>query len=487
MTRTITRSTLPALVLLFAVACTRLTPEQQLVQDIATALGGVDRVKAARVVTLTGTGRQFNLGQDLRPGLADQTFTVSAYRREIDLGAERMRTTLTRTPNFLYFQGPQAQTQVQGVDGSIAYGGADPAKLTRTGNAAAADRRAERYHHPVTVVSALLATTPLPYTVRTAGAERVIEVMTDAGVITMAVGADHRPTRIESASSNANLGDVRLSTTLGNYVTANGWTLPTTLTTKVDDFTTGEYTVTTTTADSGSVDTPGHVTSAAPPTPAAVNVTVQEVAPGVWFLAGQSHHSAVVAFKDRLVLIEAPQSEARSLAVIAKARELRPGTPLTHLVMSHHHFDHSSGLRAAIAEGLTVVTHDGNEAFVKEMAARPFTRTPDALAKAPKPVTVDAVAATRTITDGTRTLELHHVAGNPHSDTMLMAWLPKERILIQVDAFSPGDGPTGGYHPYAANLLQHVERLKWRVDRIVPLHGGIVTLKELVAAGRPAA
>ena len=55
-----------------------------------------------------------------------------------------------------------------------------------------------------------------------------------------------------------------------------------------------------------------------------MNVAVEEVAPGVWFLAGQSHHSTVVAFKDRLVLIEAPQSEARSLAVIARARNCGP-------------------------------------------------------------------------------------------------------------------------------------------------------------------
>lgn len=214
-----------------------------------------------------------------------------------------------------------------------------------------------------------------------------------------------------------------------------------------------------------------------------MNIAVEEVAPGVWFLAGQSHHSVVVAFTDRLVLVEAPQSEARSLAVIARARELKPGTPLTHLVMSHHHFDHSTGLRAAIAEGLTIVTHEGNDAFVKTMAARPFTRQPDALAKAAQPVTVEAVGASRTITDGTRTLELHHVAGNPHSETMLMAHLPKERLLIEVDAFSPG----GTYHPYSANLLAHIERLKLKVDRIVPLHGGIVTLKDLAAAAKPAA
>ena len=214
-----------------------------------------------------------------------------------------------------------------------------------------------------------------------------------------------------------------------------------------------------------------------------MNVTVEEVAPGVWFLAGQSHHSTVVAFKDRLVLIEAPQSEARTLAVIARARELRPGTPLTHMVMSHHHFDHSTGMRAAIAEGLTVVTQDGNGTFVKTMAARPFTRTPDTLAKSPKPAIVEPVADTLTITDGARALVLYHLTGNPHSDTMLVAYLPRERLLIEVDAFSPG----GSYHPYAANLLEQVQRRKVRVDRIIPLHGTIQPFSALEAAAKPAA
>jgi glyoxylase-like metal-dependent hydrolase (beta-lactamase superfamily II) len=483
MTRAITRSALPVLGLLLAAACTRLTPEQLLAQDIAEALGGVDRVKAARLLTLEGTGRQYNLGQDLKPGLADQTFTVSAYTREIDLSRHRMRTTLTRTPNFAYFQGPQAQTQVQGLDAMVAYGGSDPAKLARNGAAAVADRRAERFHHPLVVAWALVAGGAKVTAMRTEGAERILDVETDAGPVTMAVGADARPTRIETRGAHPNLGDVVMTTTFSNYQESNGWRLPATFTTRVDDFTTGEYTVTSRTAETGSPEAPPAVADAAEPAPPAVNVAVEEVAPGVWFLAGQSHHSVAVAFKDRLVLVEAPQSEARSLAVIARARELRPGTPLTHLVMSHHHFDHSTGLRAAIAEGLTIVTHEGNDAFVKAMAARPFTRQPDALARAAKPVTVEAVGASRTITDGTRTLELHHVAGNPHSETMLMAWLPKERLLIEVDAFSPG----GTYHPYAANLLAHIERLKLKVDRIVPLHGGIVTMKDLMAAAKPAA
>lgn len=470
-------------VMVWSLGCTRLTPEQQLVQDAAQALGGADRIQAAGVLTMKGTGTQYNLGQDLRPGLAEQTFTVSAYTRELDAAGPRMRTTLTRTPNFAYFQGPQAQTQVQGVDGEVAYNVGANGTPTRVSATAAVERRAEQLHHPLRLLRVALAPDTTLSAVRTEGAERMLDVTTEAGPVTLAVGADGRPTRIISGGSHVNLGDVVLTTTFSDYADAGGGLmLPTRFATKVDDFTTGTYEVANS-LGTGAVEAPPEAKNAAAPSAPAINVTGEEVAPGVWFLAGQSHHSVVVAFADRLVLIEAPQSEARSLAVIAKARELRPGTPLTHLVMSHHHFDHSTGLRAAIAEGLTIVTHEGNEAFVKEMAARPFTRQPDALQKTPKPVTVQPVGASYTLTDGKRTLALHHLAGNPHSDTMLMAYLPAERLLVEVDAFSPG----GSYHPYAPNLLEAIERLKLRVDRIVPLHGAIVTMKDLVAAARPGA
>jgi glyoxylase-like metal-dependent hydrolase (beta-lactamase superfamily II) len=487
MARCHTTAILLTLASVVAPSCAQLTPEQRLARDVADAMGGPAAVQQAAVLTLEGTGRQFNLGQDVRPGLADQTFTVSAYRREFDLVNVRHRVTQTRTPNFAYFQGPQAQTQVQGVDGDVAYNAAGSGKATRGSRALATERGAERYHHPLTLVrtalaeGAQLSVSGLPEGTVGAG-ERGLAVETGAGRMTLVVDAQQRPVRIVSLGTHPNLGDVTLTTTFADYQAAGALQLPTRIATKVDDFTTGEYQVTSRVETSRDLAAPAEASAVEPPAPA-LNVATTDLAPGVWFIAGQSHHSAVVAFKDRLVMIEAPQSETRSLGAIAKARELRPGTPLTHLVMTHHHFDHSTGLRAAIAEGLTIVTHEGNDAFVKMIGARPFTRQPDALAKAARPVTVETVGASQVLTDGARRLELHHVAGNPHSETMLMAYLPAEQILIQVDAFSPG----GTYHPYAANLLENIERLKLKVDTIVPLHGAPVSFKDLVAAARPPA
>jgi glyoxylase-like metal-dependent hydrolase (beta-lactamase superfamily II) len=213
--------------------------------------------------------------------------------------------------------------------------------------------------------------------------------------------------------------------------------------------------------------------------PAAPNVMVADVGKGVWLLGGQSHHSVLVEFGDHLMLIEAPQSEARTQAVIAKARETVPGKPLTQLVTTHHHFDHTAGLRAAVAEGLTVITHAGNREWVERMATRQHTLQPDTQAKSKRAVAIETVDAEREFKDAAMAITLYHVAGNPHSATMLMAYIPRDRVLIQVDAFSPG----AQTNPYAANLLENIQSRKLRVDRIVPLHGTIAPMADLLKAG----
>jgi glyoxylase-like metal-dependent hydrolase (beta-lactamase superfamily II) len=151
------------------------------------------------------------------------------------------------------------------------------------------------------------------------------------------------------------------------------------------------------------------------------------------------------------------------------------------VINTHHHFDHSGGIRAAVSEGLAVITQKANAQFFRDAIDRPHTIAPDALARNPKPLKLEPVDEGMELADDTMTVQLYRIDGNPHGDAMLMAYLPKERILVEADAFSPG----AAVQPYAANLLENVTKHNLRVDRIVPLHGTIAPFSDLVKTQQP--
>jgi glyoxylase-like metal-dependent hydrolase (beta-lactamase superfamily II) len=462
------------------IGCSRPSPEQQVIDDAAAALGGRDRILAVKTIVIEGEGTQYNLGQDVVPNASGQTFAVTGYKRVIDVAGGRARTELTRTPKFTFFQGPAAQKQVNGIDGAVGYNVAPNGTATRVADAAANDRRAELVHHPLTAARAALDPMAGLANPRTEGGQALVDVTTANGQkFTLAIDSTTKlPSRVVTMTDNTNLGDVAISTSFAGYQDVGGLQLPTSLTTKTDDFTTAEVRVATQAVDAEAGDLAAPADAAKAPAvagPPPPTVAVEELAKGIWFLGGGSHHSVLVEFGDHLMLIEAPQNDARALAVIAKAREVRPGKPLTQVVNSHHHFDHSGGIRAAISEGLTVITHQGNAALFEELAKRPHTIVPDALAKNPKPAMIEGVTDEKVITDGTMTVNLYAVTG-AHSESMLVAYFPRERLLVEVDLYSPG----GAVQMFAGGFLEELKKRNLRIDRIVPLHGMVVPYAQFV-------
>ena len=471
------------IVALACTACAQLTPEQQIVNDAAAAMGGRDRILAVKTLVIEGDGKNGNLGQDMTPEATGQAFTLTDYKRAIDLAGHRARLEQTRTPTFAYFQGMAPQKQVQGLDGDVAYNVAANGTAARAPNNVAKDRRAEFYHHPLAIVQAALDKSSSLSNARQTSAERVVDVTTTyGGKLTLAIDATTKlPTRVVSMSDNLNLGDMAIETSFADYQDANGLKLPSRLTTKADTYTTAEIHVAKQTVDgaTGDLAAPAAAASATPvagPPPA--TVTVEELGKGLWFLGGQSHHSVLVEFADHLTLIEAPQNDVRALAVIAKARELRPGKPLTHVVNTHHHFDHSGGIRAAVSEGLTIIAQSACAPFYKEAVTRAHTIAPDTLAKNPKPLKLETVDDEMVLKDNTMTVNLFHISGSPHADTLLMAYFPKERILVEADVFNPGAAVT----PFAPNLMENIKKHNLQIDRIVPLHATIAPYSDLVKA-----
>ena len=214
-------------------------------------------------------------------------------------------------------------------------------------------------------------------------------------------------------------------------------------------------------------------------------VAVDKVADGVWLVGGGSHNSVAIEMKDYMILVETPLNDGRSVPAIAEAKKLVPGKPIRYVINSHVHFDHSGGLRAAAAEGATIVTHSQNKAYFEKAFANPNTIAPDALAKSGKKAKFITVDDKYTIKDGTRTVELYHLTDNHHSDNFLVVYLPKERLLIEADAFTPpppNAKPPSSPNPLHVNLVDNLGTRKLPVDKIVPLHGRVVPLSDLYVA-----
>ncbi len=215
----------------------------------------------------------------------------------------------------------------------------------------------------------------------------------------------------------------------------------------------------------------------------AVAVESTQLAPGVWRIAGGSHHSVAVDFRDFVAVVEAPLDERRSLAVIAETRRLIPGKPIRYIVNTHHHFDHSGGLRTYVAQSATVVTHQANVEFYNDVVFHPGARNmeSDVLSSTlpwfagNRVPSFEAVNQKYVVSDGVRTLDLYPIQGLGHAGTMLVAYLPAEKILINADMYSP---PAPGGQPPAATpairvLNDNIRRLGLDVDRHVGIHGQV--------------
>jgi glyoxylase-like metal-dependent hydrolase (beta-lactamase superfamily II) len=219
------------------------------------------------------------------------------------------------------------------------------------------------------------------------------------------------------------------------------------------------------------------------------NVTAEKAAEGVWFFAGGSHNSAAIEMTDYVILVEAPLHDGRALAVMQEARKLAPGKPIRYVVNSHHHFDHSGGLRAAVGEGAALIAQAQAKPWYEKAFGNPNRIAPDHLGRSGQKVQVVPVNDKLVLDDGKRKVEVHRIRPSEHVDTFLMVYLPAEKLLIQADAFTPG--PPGSPPPAPPNnanalaLVQNIERLKLAVERHLPLHGRIVPNAELYrAAGK---
>ena len=210
-------------------------------------------------------------------------------------------------------------------------------------------------------------------------------------------------------------------------------------------------------------------------------VTNQKLGDGVWLIGGNAPNSVVVEFKDFIAVIESPDNEARSNAVIAEIKKTIPNKPIRYLVSTHHHFDHLGGVRTYAAEGATVITDDRNKDYFQKVVLGPQSRSldPDRLSQfpfaptGPGPLMLQTFTDDYSISDGQKSIMLYHVEGLNHSNDMLIAYLPQQKILVNADMYGPAAAGTtpANVNPNAVVLFRNIKRLKLDVAQHVPIHG----------------
>jgi len=442
-------------------------------QGAAQALGA-DNLKS---FTYTASGVNFAIGQSAVPGAAWPRFNIPTFTRTVNydtasLRDEQLRSRAEMPPRGGGVPAVGEVRQIQVVSGDLAW--------NVTGETAAAapvaliERQVQLWTTPHGVIKAAMANnaTVQGRTVAFAvpGRYAIKATLDDRGMVE----------RVEAVFSNPVVGDMPLEVTYADYRDFGGVKFPMRIRQAAGGFPAADLTVSDVKPNAPvEIAAPDNVRSATMPY---ARVTSESVAEGVWYVTGGSHHSVVIEMSDHTMVVESPLNDERAVAVIAEARRLVPGKPIRYVINSHHHFDHSGGLRAVAAEGITVITHETTRAFFEGALAAPATMTPDRQQAARRKVAVEGVRDKRVLTDGTRTVEIHHMAGSTHSDGMLMIYLPKERLLIQADAFTPGppNAPVPAIiNPLSVNLADNIARLNLGVDRLLPLHGRIVPLSEL--------
>src|SRR5262245_15805584 len=274
--------------------------------------------------------------------------------------------------------------------------------------------------------------------------------------------------RVETWIDNAMLGDMLFEASYAEYKDYGGVKFPTKIVQKQGGFPILDLTIT-----DVKPNVPANIQAPPAQPPAAAAATSEKLSDGVYLILG-GYAALAVDFKDYIVVVEGPQSEERAGAIIAEAKKVIPNKPIKYVVNTHAHFDHSSGLRTVVAEGATVVTHQVNKPYFERIFALPHTLSPDKLEQTKRKASIETVAEKKVMTDGNHVLEIYHMTGIGHHDGLLMIYLPKERVLVEADAYNPAAQPSAQPpatpSPYTLALVANIERLRLDVDRIIPIH-----------------
>ena len=465
--------------------CTTLSPEAQTAALIAraeTAMGSAE----LKTLTVSGRGSGASVGQAYAPGMAWPGLHLTALSRSLNFETASFREEYIRS-----------RSEPLG-------GGAVP--LMGTGEARGVVLARETYAWNVAgtaTVSAPAALSARVHDLWTSTPQGAIKAAARMGAraavrrdflrrwdtltfdlpnqfsATLVLEDTGLISRIESTVPHAVLGDMPVVTQFLDYRPQAGLMLPSRIVQTQGGFAALDLKVTQVAANEEvEITIPDNVRAATEV------VTVDKVADGVWFLSGGTHNSVAVEQAGQIVLVELPLHEGWARVVLDAANKLVVGKRALTVINTHHHFDHAGGLRVAAAEGATIFTSALAQRYFESAFAQVQTRTPLASTPSGRKAIFMAVESKAVLNDPIRPVEIHELKDSIHARGLLVVWLPREQLLIEADAYTPG---APGAPPPAVpnanhlNLVHNLDRLGLTPRLILPLHGRVVPAADLYA------
>jgi hypothetical protein len=491
--------------------------------DVARAMGGAEAILGIRTLQADGYGMEayfWGGGNVTADREAPQKWAENPTLSSIwDFENHRYRTQYRH--NFLFpFGGTFGHSfalSSWGVDGDVGYtigpngAGSRLADWTTGGAWFKPDgtvfRKYESLSHPLAAVRAVLSGAATPENLRIENGAPVVDLVIDEGYVTLGIEPQTLlPRWVRWIAPHQNLGEVVITTTFVGYQNFDGVQLPFTWSSRIDWRNTliqtrildGYYV---NASKTPSIAAPEAVLQQPQPqaTPQAAPITVTKIADGLWHFNPGGH--TVIEFSDHLVIFEMGGTAAHARAAIALANTLVPGKPLTHLIVSHHHFDHTLGLRAAVEAGLTVISHRGNEEILTDMATRP---APNFAGLVPNPngapLKFVPVTGRLRLQDERMTLDIFEIVKHNHMANGVFAYAPESQTFIEADLATPANQFSFWAEAYEDNLehyglkvktvspnhvakpMTHEETLKWIAEGVPR---ALARCDELAKLGRP--
>jgi glyoxylase-like metal-dependent hydrolase (beta-lactamase superfamily II) len=454
-----------------------------LAQDAKTVLQNATKaIGDVKSIQFSGTGHLSAVGQAWNPTSPWPETIVKSYTKTIDYGSQSAREELVRNEGDPPAKGGAApfggdQRQVNLVSGQYAWN--QPGNAPQPAVAAAEERQLQIWLTPHGFLNGAMQNGATAK--KGKGGTEVTFTAMGKFKVTGTIDSQGMVAKTETRFPNPVLGDMLVETDYSGYKDFGGVKFPATIVQKQGGYPLLDLAVTDVKANVPlDLSVPDPVKQAKLPP---VVVQSQKLGEGLWWLGGGSHHSVVVEYPTYITVIESPLSDERAVAVIAEAKKLVPNKPIKYLVNTHNHFDHLGGVRGFIAEGnITVITNEMNKPYYEKIFKAPHTLAPDRLSQNPKKATYITVKDKYVLSDGGREIDIIHLGDN-HNEGMLVVYIPKEKVLVEADAFTPpapnGPAPAPRALAFTKNLNANIERLKLDVVTVAPLHGFVVSVAEL--------